>query len=347
MENIELSVIIPCYNNGTYLSEMLDCCLRQTFRSWEVIVVDDGSTDNTPEIVSNYSEKDARIRLVRRERLPKGSVICRNIGFDHSRGKYVIHFDADDLISDTCFENRVRFMEDQPEIDYASFPADSFITDEAPVAVKKRFHPRHYGYPIEGDILTRFLKVDYPFSVWNNIYRKKCIEEIKWDEDVCLYTDFSYITACIFRGLKHAFSHLPEADYYYRVAYSKTTMSASYASEHKNKSTLHLFSWIMEELKKRNDFNQRKAEFKHFVVLHFSRLLASHRKEWVLSYLEFVGQNYGDDVKGQLVVIMEKYFTIQKPNVQRLYMDYKLYTTFWFKRYGISSLHDLYKLLKG
>ncbi len=124
----KLSVIIPCYNNGTYLKEMMECCLRQTFSDWELVIVDDQSTDgSTQQIVKEYSEKDSRIKFYIRERQPKGSVVCRNIGFDHSTGEYIIHFDADDLISDTCFEKRVKFMEENPDLDYASFPAKSFI----------------------------------------------------------------------------------------------------------------------------------------------------------------------------------------------------------------------------
>ena len=54
----KLSVIIPCFNNGIYLKEMMDCCLKQTFKDWELIVVDDQSTDEvTPQIVRDYAEK--------------------------------------------------------------------------------------------------------------------------------------------------------------------------------------------------------------------------------------------------------------------------------------------------
>ena len=54
----KLSVIIPCFNNGHYLKEMMDCCLKQTFKNWELIVVDDQSTDEvTPQIVKDYTER--------------------------------------------------------------------------------------------------------------------------------------------------------------------------------------------------------------------------------------------------------------------------------------------------
>ena len=95
-----LSVIIPCYNNGNLLKEMIDCCIQQTFDDWELIIVDDQSTDNfTQKLVKDYVAKENRIKFLIRNRLPKGSVTCRNIGLYSSLGKYIIHFDADDLIS--------------------------------------------------------------------------------------------------------------------------------------------------------------------------------------------------------------------------------------------------------
>src|SRR5699024_11650042 len=104
-----LSIIIPCYNNGILLSEMLGCILHQTYDNWELIIVDDGSTDDTPEMVTAFAATDSRIRLIRRDREPKGATTCRNIGFDHAQGEYLMFFDADDLISDTNFERRVAF----------------------------------------------------------------------------------------------------------------------------------------------------------------------------------------------------------------------------------------------
>ena len=61
-----LSVIIPCYDNGTLLSEMIDCIRRQTYRDWELIVVDDGSRDGTPGVVAAFAAEDDRILLIRR-----------------------------------------------------------------------------------------------------------------------------------------------------------------------------------------------------------------------------------------------------------------------------------------
>ena len=83
----QLSVIIPCYNNGPLLSEMINCILRQTYDDWELIVVDDGSTDDTPAIVGNFAANDSRIRLVQhyasRCRRPVSRYMLRAAGDIH------------------------------------------------------------------------------------------------------------------------------------------------------------------------------------------------------------------------------------------------------------------------
>lgn len=286
-----LSVIIPCYNNGEYLSEMLDCCLRQTYSDWEVIVVDDGSTDNTtPNIVEEYVAKDSRIKFFRRERTPKGSVVCRNIGFEHSVGDYIIHFDADDLISDTCFEKRVAFMESNPDCDYASFPAKSFsVGEELPTLSS---NGRTYGVPVSGDILTDFLTCNYSFSVWCNIYKRSAIENFQWDERVLIYTDFSYILPMILAGLKHKFSNIGEVDYYYRVSYGNNNMCANFVSQEKCDSTKYLFEKVIKSLLNRDDAELRLKQFREFILLQSERLISSNQVDELSALLDVCGKYY-------------------------------------------------------
>ena len=287
---VRLSVIIPCYNNGGYLSEMLECCLRQTFSDWEVIVVDDGSTDDTPKIVKEYAEKDARIKFFCRERNPKGSVVCRNIGFEHSLGDYVIHFDADDLISDTCFEKRVAFMDANPDCDYASFPAKPFCVGEPMPTLSDK--GRTYGVPVSGDLLQDFLECNYSFSVWCNIYRRKSVQNIKWDEKVLIYTDFSYILPVILAGLKHKFSNIGEVDYYYRISYSKNNMCANFVSKEKCESTKYLFEKVINSLLCRDDAKMRLKQFKSFILLQCERLISSNQREELYELLDMCAKYY-------------------------------------------------------
>lgn len=98
----EVSIIVPIYNIQAYISDCLDSILAQTFQSYEVIMVDDGSTDSSCEVCQAYLEKDDRFRLLRQQN--QGLSGARNSGIAHARGKYVVCIDGDDIVSPVYIE---------------------------------------------------------------------------------------------------------------------------------------------------------------------------------------------------------------------------------------------------
>ncbi|MET3020016.1 glycosyltransferase family 2 protein [Flavobacterium hydatis] len=94
-----VSIIIPTYNRANLIGETLNSILVQTYENWECIIVDDGSTDNTDEVVSDYIKKDSRFQYHHRPKhRPKGGNAARNYGFELSKGEYVNWFDSDDIM---------------------------------------------------------------------------------------------------------------------------------------------------------------------------------------------------------------------------------------------------------
>lgn len=99
MNNEMISIIIPTYNRAHLIGETLNSILAQTYENWECIIIDDGSTDNTTEILQRYKEEDTRFQFFARPNgIPKGANACRNYGFEFIRGKYVKWFDSDDIM---------------------------------------------------------------------------------------------------------------------------------------------------------------------------------------------------------------------------------------------------------
>lgn len=109
MNNPLVSIIIPTFNRAYLISETLDSLLEQTYPNWECIIVDDGSTDNTEDIVGEYLKKDSRFQYHHRpkNRL-KGGNAARNYGFELCKGEYVNWFDSDDLM----FPNKIEVKMD-------------------------------------------------------------------------------------------------------------------------------------------------------------------------------------------------------------------------------------------
>lgn len=103
--NPEISIIIPCYNKEKYIAETIVSVINQTYSNWELIIIDDISSDNSASIIKIFSDKDNRIKLSTNVE-NKGANFSRNIGIQNSQGKYIVFLDADDLLSENCLENR-------------------------------------------------------------------------------------------------------------------------------------------------------------------------------------------------------------------------------------------------
>lgn len=105
-----ISIVIPMYNADKYISKLLDCVINQTYKNFEVIIVNDGSTDNSREIVESYANKDERIMLIN---TPNGGVSrARNIGLENVTGEYVTFLDADDYIELDMYEKIMQKFEE-------------------------------------------------------------------------------------------------------------------------------------------------------------------------------------------------------------------------------------------
>ena len=105
------SVVTPCYNGARYIGETIESVLAQTYPRWEMIVVDDGSTDGSGGVVAPYAEADGRIRYVRQENA--GSAAARNNGIRRARGQYIALLDADDVWSPRFLERQIAFMRER------------------------------------------------------------------------------------------------------------------------------------------------------------------------------------------------------------------------------------------
>lgn len=109
ISNPLVSIIIPTFNRAHLIGETLDSVLSQTYTNWECIIVDDGSTDNTDEVIGEYLEKDNRFQYHHRPKgRLKGGNAARNYGFEVSKGEFVNWFDSDDIMVSTKIESKLK-----------------------------------------------------------------------------------------------------------------------------------------------------------------------------------------------------------------------------------------------
>lgn len=118
--SVSLSVVSPVYNGSAYLTPFLDSVLHQTFSDFELIMVDDGSTDESFQILQTYQKKDARIHIVRQDH--KGAGSARNVGLSHAKGPYIIFLDSDDWYKEDFFKTMIdQITKDQSDVAVCEF----------------------------------------------------------------------------------------------------------------------------------------------------------------------------------------------------------------------------------
>lgn len=196
-----VSIVLPVYNGERYLNEALDSVLNQTYPSWELIIVDDCSTDSTPTIANSYAASDDRIRYVRNE-TNKKLPASLNVGFSLASGKYFTWISDDNRFGETALELMVAVLDNDPQTDL--------------VYCRMRRIDEH-GKLIRPLMLPQNVSFIYCYNVVLAcfLYRREVQESLGgYDESLFLVEDYDFWLRA-YRSF--SFRHLPDAPYYYRV----------------------------------------------------------------------------------------------------------------------------------
>ena len=188
-----VSVIVPVYNAEKFLAETLDSILHQTYEEYEVIAVNDGSTDSSGKILDEYAQKDSRIKPMH---IANGGVSnARNCGLEVAEGEFVYFLDGDDTIDPFTFQLLMNEISDCDVIQagYESFYEDGTVTNDG-FADKTLI-----GY---GDILGGYFLAEIKESCWNKLYRRDCIGDIRFDTTLSVAEDSVFVHDVIKRAKK-------------------------------------------------------------------------------------------------------------------------------------------------
>lgn len=217
---VKISIIIPNFNKGDFIQKAIESIIAQEYNNWEAIVVDDGSSDNSIEIIKKFAGMDARVKLHRRERTPKGGSTCRNIGIENALGDYLIFFDSDDLMSPMCIGERVKLMEANLDLDFAVFPVGTFYKEVGDSTMVWRTK--------KGDHLKQFLRHDLPWHTMSPIWRTPFVKNKLngFDESFPRLQDVEFHTrALLQKGLEYKIVHNTTPKCFYRIDHERTKQS--------------------------------------------------------------------------------------------------------------------------
>jgi|25_taG_2_1085351.scaffolds.fasta_scaffold01073_5 glycosyltransferase involved in cell wall biosynthesis len=189
-----VTIIIPTYNRDQLIGETLDSIRTQTYHNWECIVVDDGSTDHTKELLGFYCEKDDRIKYyLRPNGFPKGANSCRNYGFDHSKGKYVKWFDSDDIMYSQHLQTLVDAIHGS-DLDFVIGDTINFRQNES---IKKK--PFSFNREEAEIKVISFAKGQIGWITDDFLVLKSVVNNLKFNENLRAGQEYNFFTRLLFK----------------------------------------------------------------------------------------------------------------------------------------------------
>lgn len=219
MGNVEVSIIVPVYNNEKYLKQCLDSIINQTFKDIEIILVDDGSTDKSASICDEYAKKDNRILIIHSEN--NGVSNARNIGIDKSQGKFIMFCDSDDWLENDYIESHYNNMISK-NVDivhsgiYRNFYKNNILKKNEAAGVSSELYiqksdlHKYLEYileTMEGPFLTSYAKIYKSDIIKNN--------NIYFDTKMIFHEDFDFTLRYL--QLTESIYISKDIKYYYRA----------------------------------------------------------------------------------------------------------------------------------
>ena len=231
MDNYKVSVIVPVYNAEEYIGATLDSIINQDFNSYEVIVIDDGSTDSSPEIINEKLVKSTvDYKIIRQEN--SGVSSARNRGIEEAIGEYLVFIDADDYVTGNHLSELYNGETD--------FSMVQFIKKEN----DKLSAPHHFQ--VESmtcdEFIKKELRMEMPFNFWQLMYKSSLINEnnIRFNPELIYGEDIDFALRALLWGDEVAISN--EATYYY-IQHSQ---SAIKTSEYRRFEVIQIFEDLAE-----------------------------------------------------------------------------------------------------
>ena len=255
-QSVILSVISPVYNGSKYLEPFLRSVLQQSFPHFELIMVDDGSTDSSVEIIKSYQKKDSRIHLIGQNH--KGAGSARNFGLSQAKGQYIIFLDCDDWFSDDFFKTMIDRIEvDQSDIAVCEF----FIYNQQTGETEKSVISETGNQKIERTNLVFDIFAPNP---WTKLYRVSFLKQNQLlFQEIPSCNDWSFAYTSL--ACAEKISVIREPLVYYRT---KTTTSISSYRYKRTKDIVWAIKHLRQELKSRALFSQYKEGFARKSISH-------------------------------------------------------------------------------
>ncbi len=264
MENKPLlSIVVPLYNTTDYIGRCIESVINQEYDNWELIIVDDGSTDNSLEIASNYARNDKRIKVIHQEN--QGVSKARNTALKEVQGELVTFIDSDDSIEPCTYRVAIDLLFKEKECDHVQFCQRRLVgTDRA-------FSEPNSHSPIIGTInllKNWIVEEDVSWIVCNKIFKVELIKGFDFKEG-SVYEDNLYVCELLKRSKGICFSEEGAYLYHYRAN--------SITNTHTTKNTLDMITIHTDIYREIDEYPELNRERTHIAYLVANDMFASLR----------------------------------------------------------------------
>ena len=214
-----ISVIVPVYNVADYLDQCVQSIVDQSYTNLEILLIDDGSTDECPQKCDAWAESDARIKVIHKEN--GGVSEARNVGLDLCSGEYIAFVDSDDWIHPEMLQRMLISLE-QVHADICSCSIASCYSDRQICWGEKKYRVSD----AEGALELFLSETSFPVCVWNKIYKRALWQDIRFPIKLTCGEDA--VSCCSVVGSAERIVHLTDVLYYYRVR-PESAMTAAFS----------------------------------------------------------------------------------------------------------------------
>jgi glycosyltransferase involved in cell wall biosynthesis len=210
--NQTISILIPVYNSGKYVGKCLESLIKQTYNNIEIITLNDGSTDNSLEILNKYAKKDSRIKVFSKDN-EKNISKTRNYLLSLNHNNYFIFVDSDDIVKKNyvkiLYENLIN---NDADLSICGSRLQLFYQPILRNFATKKLIYNNYSNAIEDMILGKNLH----FMLWNRIYKTNLAKDLKFDENVLFGEDLIFNVLYTKKCKKIVFTNIPLYHYLMR-----------------------------------------------------------------------------------------------------------------------------------
>ena len=284
---VKISVVVPVYNVANYLKKCLDSLVNQTFKDFEVICVNDGSTDLSLSILEGYALKDSRFKIITQEN--NGVSSSRNIGIKNVQGDYVIFVDADDWLEKNALEELYThikgFESDITMFQFKSYNENTNEFDESSYTnlemIPDSLVTSNFTYD---DVIDVLFKISH--APFNKLYKKSLIDEILFPEGLGSGEDLDFFFTAFLNAEK--ISVVKKFLYNYRVFDDSSSMKG----DKRLFDIVEVLTRVQENLIEKRIYEIVKDQFLMFIIVNLKFSYLRLQDKFKDEFINLIKENY-------------------------------------------------------